>query len=1332
MSASELPWRAIGSGATLEWLVAVLVFLEDSRAKLFGRPGKDGGQDVRSGDGSTVYQTKFHARGTAADAIADAKSEAATVASYRDPRHPRAAQWAGVTHWVLATNVAFNPTDDARWKSEVEPLFNAMGMTARYWGQREVEARVIEHPDVRESFFGGQTRVFFSLPEAKARMIDEEIFARRHDLLTLRGRSGVLQECADFVQSDRRFLLLHGPGGVGKTRLLLEAGLLAAAGGDRVTLWANITSMEVSSNWLAGVPQGRDVVLLVDEPESDEILKVLVEQMTPTTAPMARWKVIVTVRSPKDPVVRYLRSPRLRGRVSEIRLAPLAPDAATALCIDLLQTGPLASRLDVEATGAELARRFGAQPIWMRLAVDVLEQNGDLRALPQTAEELADQYVDEIVSAPGFEGRLERQRLLRWVSMFGTVNVEEQRGLELLAQRAGLVGASEAQAGLAALARRGALRTRGARDRLYEVKPDVLRDHVLARWLAIDVGVDRPNLEPSHDALALVGELSAVAKNASMSLAQRTMLATLARTDFVLRVSGRPVELVAALLRDIERASSSMRASARVFCAEILADVGESAPAPTISLARTLREMPVEPESVTNIFRTRTVGKDDVVLALAWGVFHAAMGADSPELRSEAFGELCALVRAEAEAIPRLSRGLPNDGKRAAALVERTIQGGRNFWGSYLDPGLKEARAVLSAMQQRAPDAGTKALLDAVVAPMTAVGRREEWFAGDSFHIQNYVLLPGDPRWSAREELLSTVKEILESESAPLESRIALWGTFATAHNSANQSEGDVPDEARAPIRATVTAELAWTHATLKGRTLPLEELRAARDVWHWHARFEEDPARRRTAEDLEEIFDRNDLAREFEPLTSFDRWEQHERAARAKAEALVQAGPTEIEAFVHRAVGYLGEGEFHRILQVAAKVGHVCGVEVVAFAKAALSATTVDPVVQFATIILAAWLRDLRVGPAAPSAPAEARAVLASAGSDVVALHVLWRFYGGAPPPLGYENIGDEELVEVRTKVALFLKLDHGGAFLEAITWGLRHDWDGYRALAESVLDATPKDRIGHCVRRLVDGIFWVVEFSRPGKRAMHDPRPLPEGLGVWLLDQLLRAPDLDFDGNVQWHVEQVLQLVGRPDVIWLAVAVRRLLAADGNLPGHHRISKFVAPMTPQAAADASTRAAVADLVAASLGRDTVGYSLPKYLRDIDPDGLVVPDVVVDEIHRAGTDDKRIWRLARIAGPLDQSSPGWRKIARAALAAAVHLRTKERKAVQFALTERSSRAFSIRRGEVPEQFVRAVELARERLESEPEEQFRPLWEAQLAAAEEELRRWQDRAQENE
>jgi len=57
---------------------------------------------------------------------------------------------------------------------------------------------------------------------------------------------------------------------------------------------------------------------------------------------------------------------------------------------------------------------------------------------------------------------------------------------------------------LASLVERRALVQRGAEKRLIEVKPDVLRDHLLLSWLAVDVGYGEFPVQPSEDTKALV------------------------------------------------------------------------------------------------------------------------------------------------------------------------------------------------------------------------------------------------------------------------------------------------------------------------------------------------------------------------------------------------------------------------------------------------------------------------------------------------------------------------------------------------------------------------------------------------------------------------------------------------------------------------------------------------------------------------------------------------------------------------------------------------------------------------------------------------------------
>lgn len=217
-------WAMIGSGETFESLATTLVYFEDSAAALFGRRGPDGGQDVRSGDGKLVYQAKHHVGGSAADAIRDAKGEAANVLTYRTEGHRRAPEWKNVTHWRLVTNVGFGPADKQRWAAEVVPLFAEQGLVADYWEVENLNGLLAKHPEVDRAFFGGEPRAFLSPPEFGALMISQERFLRRTSLGAFVGRHIELQKVDALLESTEQFLLIHGPGGIGKTRLLVEAG----------------------------------------------------------------------------------------------------------------------------------------------------------------------------------------------------------------------------------------------------------------------------------------------------------------------------------------------------------------------------------------------------------------------------------------------------------------------------------------------------------------------------------------------------------------------------------------------------------------------------------------------------------------------------------------------------------------------------------------------------------------------------------------------------------------------------------------------------------------------------------------------------------------------------------------------------------------------------------------------------------------------------------------------------------------------------------------------------------------------------------------------------
>ncbi|HOY62274.1 MAG TPA: hypothetical protein PK745_03770, partial [bacterium] len=65
---SKRNWGMISSHV-FQGFCGTIIYFEDSNATIFDRPGKDGGQDILSGDKQTVYQAKYIGDESASKAI---------------------------------------------------------------------------------------------------------------------------------------------------------------------------------------------------------------------------------------------------------------------------------------------------------------------------------------------------------------------------------------------------------------------------------------------------------------------------------------------------------------------------------------------------------------------------------------------------------------------------------------------------------------------------------------------------------------------------------------------------------------------------------------------------------------------------------------------------------------------------------------------------------------------------------------------------------------------------------------------------------------------------------------------------------------------------------------------------------------------------------------------------------------------------------------------------------------------------------------------------------------------------------------------------------------
>jgi hypothetical protein len=177
-------------------------------------------------------------------------------------------------------------------------LFDDQGLSADYWERENLNALLVKYPEVDRSFFRNETRVFLSLPEIRERLPRDEPFLQRTALAAFFGREHELARVRTFLSSNALFLVIHGAGGMGKTRLLVEAGEEIAGEGSWQVLWANVASMSSTGTWFEAIVPERPTLLLVDEPEDEQLFRMLSEQLGGRVGRAAKWKVAVAVRSP--------------------------------------------------------------------------------------------------------------------------------------------------------------------------------------------------------------------------------------------------------------------------------------------------------------------------------------------------------------------------------------------------------------------------------------------------------------------------------------------------------------------------------------------------------------------------------------------------------------------------------------------------------------------------------------------------------------------------------------------------------------------------------------------------------------------------------------------------------------------------------------------------------------------------------------------------------------------------------------------------------------------------------------------------------------------------
>ncbi len=1294
----SIDWAKIRNGETFQAFVNSLLSHEDPSVRGFGRGGPDGAIDAISNDGKTVFQSKFHKDGRSNHLRSDANTELRRIRKYRTKGHANYASWKAVKRWVLITNVTVNAKDARQWNDEIAPSFVKEGIVAELCSAEQIEARALKYPHLIRAYFDGENRVFLSLAEAERLLRHEDGLEEGQALVPLQGRPAELADIKRFLEGSGQWLLVQGPGGIGKTRILYEAALAALTNGTvQDAYWASIPNLQANSNWYANIIPERNILLLLDEPDDPALVRrIRIE--TQTRAPA--WKVIVAVRRPKDPIIESLKNKDGTLAAEELSVAPLSEPESIALAkANLESLGTKTPRNDFLCRLAKIA---AGHPVWLMLACRLIAKGRNLSELV-TMSAIASLYVNEIINegAPDPTSKERRKNVLRWLCLLQPLNIEDTEA-DFAVEQAG-ISTQAFRHDLSSFTERRAVVRSGWRQRIFELKPDVIREHILLDWLAFkDPTAVPPRWELREEAVQL---LSLLENYASGVLELPKVQRVLRRLWVIEFLTNGQVDLLSQCIATLkQRLADASHAGDAQSILQAASPLGRFRPLEFARLASLIRTRTFSDFVAETVLGERTVRHSDVVMSISWPLFLAGTATIRAPDRTAVLKELTELVEAEHDFT---SGDLPNDGRRATSLVARLVTGNKEVTTDFY----REARRLaLDFIQELESDGITETSAErirSVVAPLLKVERHESWIEGNQVVHELSEISPDGFQETTRTKLIEKIWEVLERDNASQAARIFCWSLL----RNAGRRGGESPE-----IIATLQRALSFLR-----RSRPnLAEALAVRKLWE-HLLSEQRQDVRQQAENCEKEFRSIDgfssimtlMLRKSDSKTQIDQQRHFAKDLVALDDAKLLEALKDLAAFVSSSAE---DYYLHTAALIAGTVGSL--------------ATTANPNARrFSSLhkstknegaleaIVLAGVRGEIFALRKQDMAKEANEVLRSILENLDAPHrseLLEKLYVSYPA----QDAGPRDLLIYEQN------LEPICATFGARVWqGLGHflavDEIHVFNLFENAWTQLLSDQRSDALSRFVEGLAHATWSAREQNVQLSST--------AWsrLVDMIWKLPDLDrLSGNSEWHLNEFakhqrkfrfVDLAKRYQARLHRIATDKNDATEGSVVPHSfRLEQWYEQ--PQAGIQSDV-AAVEELIGKLSSEWPYSYWIPIVAHQIDTGGTLVPDLVAKRLSGVRAVRKELWPWARVAGYFPEDGASWRKIAGAVCRVARELSTDDLKALYTELSEQGVESWSGVAGELHPRWQDAVTRYEEKLVSESEASLKGYWEHRLSVA---------------
>lgn len=1278
---TALNWGFIENGGMMESLMHAILIAEDYHTNLFGRPGKDAGQDARSGDGSVIYQSKYGDSLKMAGAINLARKELEKIKKYREANHPNYKDWKDAKEWVLFANFSINPNDRNKWESIVLPEFEKVGLTAKYCDKSRIEEKLAKLPEVRDVFFAQENRVLVGLKEAHDLLSNEREDGTALDV-QLVGRDDELNRVRCFVDSpDKRLLPVFGPLGIGKSRFLYESLVALSQAGWRV-LWGLPGSMAKSSQWFRLLNGSQKTCVALDDQDDPNLLRCVIEQLV--TTERRNWRVIFA--SPTERSDAYQRYKSHQNMEKPICLTALDEPNSKQLvnsCIGSEAPEPWLHQIYNISQG---------NPGWLTLIASLAKQSR-LQDLPSTTDDIASNYVDSCLER--FEGESQNQArtLLRWISLWGSLSVESSSEIQDL-ETEGITRTKRTDY-LKKLVETGLVRSRGAANPVYSVASEIVRQHLLSEWLLkkVDDGDFVVN-ENGKDIVKklLTGDLPGMQK----SVESLSHLA-ISRLD-----PQRSHSFLWPIFNAMTASVAQLQLAGQLHMVELVSSLGKADPEQALDVLIEIRKNLNGAQEINDPFwGKRTIKPDSVVTSLSWALFTLSDYIDDDKIASRFLSEFRHLSNLEKDRSLSLESG-----KSPLKLVERLLVDPSKF-DSFSKPAYKMVSQHLTS-EDWWPFVGelAKCLLD-------PVQQSTEWVANWTIRISRKPIDPNSPHWDRLVHVRDLIfKALRDNHSSKL--RQYLWKILSDAHHALHYALGSVNGVVAERYMERLKTDLSTTAEILKNRQ-DYDEATHARAMWAWYLQFGQESDLKDSASKCEAIY--NGLSEwrvhDFFRFDERDRLEpETERVSKKLREATNAA---DYDEFFTEAEQYLAAArKGKRDMADQWRIGDLAN-KLVALLPENLSDAS-SPLGLFVRSVLSSEqsTRPLAYLFAIDVCLIRLRQTKTSSEHAVNAwldqllsispnkAHLLWDLYSNAHPAW----TGDLTEYEFQCILKYLNDLEKYNQFcLLGVVLGAGKE--DVLSLVQADVHALRDDPVK--LSQYVTAFITSAHLTFLRYKANQKPS---DSLVGWLFDAIGKY---NLDGAIlgMYEFESLRDLAGfQPamcqftNLMKSRVEMEEMSFSDRRfdiIPHDFKAGEWC-KFDDHCEED---KIAFRELCSLALGKSfTALYWMPKYLVQIDPSGSNVAAFV--EKYLADNPDlesKQIARLGYLASAYPAESTAWAIIARpiCETTETTNVMTRsDREHIFFSLSKKESEIYSTTPGEVPSYFIAAHELAERLYREEP------------------------------